>query len=43
MNLSNPVLKKNALEDFFLAGATDPSNIQYGVWVGKYTVAHATR
>jgi hypothetical protein len=47
---SNPVLKKNALvtfsyktEDFFLADATDPSNIQYGVWVGKYTEAHAKR
>ena len=40
---SNPVLKKNALEDFFLADATDPSNIQCGAWVGKYTEAHAKR
>ena len=40
---SNLVLKKNALEDFFLADATDPSNIQYGVRVGKYTEAHAKR
>jgi hypothetical protein len=40
---SNPVLKKSAREDFFLADVTDPSNIQHGVWVGKYTEAHAKR